>query len=51
MGVNDINRCIALVVILATQTDVFDANSTSESPEQNLLESSSDNPDPLPLSV
>ena len=47
MGVNDINRGIALVVILATQTDVFDANSTSESPEQNLLESTSDNPDSL----
>jgi hypothetical protein len=46
-GLMTLIACITLVVILATQTDVFDANSTSESPEQNLLESSSDNPDPL----
>ena len=46
-GLMTLIACIALVVILATQTDVFDANSTSESPEQNLLESTSDNPDSL----
>ena len=46
-GLMTLIACIALVVILATQTYVFDANSNSESPEQNLLESSSDDPDSL----
>ena len=46
-GLMTLIACIALVVILATQTDVFDVSSTNESPEQNLLESTSDNPDAL----
>ena len=38
---------IALVVIIATQSNIFDDISANDSPEQNLLESSSDDPDPL----
>jgi len=38
---------IALVVIIATQSNIFDDISANDSSEQNLLESSSDDPDPL----